>query len=71
MPSTMPGDLPEEGRQVEGAAQQGLAHGLTAGKGHLPPPEQEREARIGHDAEAARLDEQQEHGLSPPERGRR
>ena len=57
-------DLQEELPHIEIPAQQGLAHGLAAGEGHLLAPQEKDQAGIGHDAQAAHLDEDQHHALS-------
>ena len=62
-------DLQEELPHIEIPAQQGLAHGLPAGEGHLLAPQKEDQAGIGHDAQTAHLDEHEQHPL--PHRAQR
>ena len=56
--------LHKKGSEVKIVPKQCLAHGFTAGEGHMVAPEQKNNACIGHDAEAAQLHEQKQHGLA-------
>ena len=56
--------LAHKSRQIEIAAQQGLADRLAVGKRHVVAPEQKDDARIGHDAQAAQLDQEEQHALA-------
>ena len=56
--------LKQKSPQTEITAQQGLTHGLSAGKRHGLAPEQKNNARIGHDAQPPQLHEGQQHNLA-------
>ena len=61
-------DVDEEPPEPEGrVAQKGLAHGQAVREGHAPAPEVEDQARVGHDAQAADVDQ---HGQDEGREGR-
>jgi hypothetical protein len=61
----------QEMAQMEGRVlKQALAHGDMVGERDATSPEVKKQAGVGHDAQAAQLDEHQDHGLAESAEGR-